>query len=144
MWKEISQFHPHPKSYYEKQQGLGSGSISTSSIATGAARGFRRGRGEGSKTRLFPSSHQQQLNQQLQYNPSPSGLRIPNRKKLSQLIQCLAISETQKMHLESQLNEVSREKQELSSKLEVALQYKEDILMEQKSKSMRLPRTFAF
>lgn len=111
-WKEVSKFHPLPKSFYEKQQGLGSTiptrfkarPIQTSSLLP-------------TRT-LLPSS----------------GRYIPNRKQISQLIQCLAISETQKMQLEHQINEITRQKEELNTQLAVAMKEKDDILKEQKRK----------
>ncbi|KAI8895370.1 hypothetical protein BC833DRAFT_163433 [Globomyces pollinis-pini] len=100
-WKDIPKdFTPKTTEYYQKQQGYRP--ITNPSI-------------------IQKSSYNQSKVRQ----PSTMNtIRIADRQKLTQLVQCLAISETQRKHLEASINEISQQKQTLNDQLNILMQEK--------------------
>ena len=56
-----------------------------------------------------------------------------NRQKLSHLIHCLAVAETQKMVLSGRIDIITRQKQDMDQQLGKVIKEKESMLLEQKS-----------
>lgn len=101
VWREVPQFQPRTRKYYEKKQGL-----------------------EEKETAVIEPARFKDPKE----NTNAMGRIVNHRQRLSHLIQCLAISETQKNQLVNQVDAVTRQKQELDVKLNNAIKDKQDIL----------------
>lgn len=112
LWREIPQFHSRPKRFYEKRQG----DVEAKALAE-----------------LEPPRVKETT-----FTTTPKGLlslkmAANHRQRLSHLIQCLAISETQKKQLAIQIDTVTRQKEDLDMKLSSAIKDKQEVLEKQRS-----------
>jgi hypothetical protein len=107
-WREIPQFVPMSRKHYEKMYHQSSG-----------------------------GKQQPQQQQQLRDVQTPSvNTTTGTRLKLTHLLHCLAISETQRKQLESHLEAVTRQKEDLNNQLNRALQEQQELLRREQSKKI--------